>query len=70
MTLIRLGGLEAARLASPLLSAGKAQRFDRAVAGIGDAEFGAGLHQRVVQRGGELARHMQFPAELAHIGHS
>jgi hypothetical protein len=44
------------------------QRFDRPVAGIGDAVRPPGCHQRIVHRDGELDRDMKLPAELSDVG--
>ena len=46
----------------------QAQAFDRAVAGVADAVRRAGLHQRVIDTGEGIHRHVQLPAQLADIG--
>ena len=42
--------------------------FDRVVAGIAQAELGAGLVQGLEHGDGELDRHVELPAQLAHVG--
>src|SRR5271165_2359582 len=44
------------------------QRLDRVVAGVGQVQVGALVHQVLVGAHGELGRDVQFPAELAHVG--
>ena len=44
------------------------QRVDGVVAGVGERKVGAGLDQRLVDAHGELARHVQLPAQLPHVG--
>ena len=44
------------------------QRVDGVVARVAEPEVGARLPQRVVHAGGELHRHVELPAELAHVG--
>ena len=46
------------------------QRLDGAIAGVGDAERLAGVHQRIVDGERVLDGDVQLPAELADVGHA